>query len=211
MLLNLLRPHLTQAYQNAQAVTRMQQELILARQGMERSNQEVIALTREGHMQMMTSRARQWVAEYFGDSGLTDRLPEALQRWLRHRQGLLVSADEVPAPREPLVVEREGKRLVIRLLSDSGQSLLLVEEQVTTLSPVALKPLGLTRRETDVLAWVAQGRSNYAIGVLLGISEPTVKKHLEHIYAKLGVWNRTEAAERARTALTSSASGNLPL
>ena len=106
------------------------------------------------------------------------------------------------------MVEREGGRLVIRLLSDSGQSLLLLEEQGAALSPVTLGPLGLTRREADVLAWVAQGRSNYAIGVLLGISEPTVKKHLEHIYTKLGVWNRTEAAERARAALTSSASGS---
>jgi DNA-binding CsgD family transcriptional regulator len=61
------------------------------------------------------------------------------------------------------------------------------------------------------LAWVARGRSNYAIGVLLGISEPTVKKHLEHIYAKLGVWNRTEAVARVRAVLTSSASDSFPL
>lgn len=48
-----------------------------------------------------------------------------------------------------------------------------------------------------MLTWVARGRANHAIATILGLSERTVEKHLERIYAKLNVWNRTEAAARA--------------
>jgi DNA-binding NarL/FixJ family response regulator len=55
----------------------------------------------------------------------------------------------------------------------------------------------LTARERDVLAYVAEGHGNRAISQLLGISEHTVKFHLASIYGKLGVGNRTEAAQQA--------------
>ena len=55
-------------------------------------------------------------------------------------------------------------------------------------------PFGLTRRETEVLGWVARGKSNAEIAATLSIAPGTVKKHLDHIYAKLGVSTRTEAA-----------------
>lgn len=55
----------------------------------------------------------------------------------------------------------------------------------------------LTTRERDVLAYVAEGHGNREIGQLLGISEHTVKFHLASIYGKLGVGNRTEAAQQA--------------
>jgi len=56
---------------------------------------------------------------------------------------------------------------------------------------------GLTLREREVLAWVALGKSNAQIGAILGISSATVGKHLERIYPKLGVENRTAAASFA--------------
>lgn len=56
-----------------------------------------------------------------------------------------------------------------------------------------LIPLGLTVREADVLFWLIHGKSNADIGVLLEISAATVKKHLEHVFEKLGVENRTAA------------------
>lgn len=62
----------------------------------------------------------------------------------------------------------------------------------TTAAP--LEALGLTPREAEVLLWVAQGKGNRDIGVLLDISEATVKRHLLHIYEKLKVETRTAAA-----------------
>lgn len=66
LLLNLLRPHLAQAYANAQAVTAMQQELTLWGQASEMSGQGVVVLTKEGQVRLMTPRARGWLAAYFG-------------------------------------------------------------------------------------------------------------------------------------------------
>ncbi|MFN3986632.1 MAG: DNA-binding response regulator [Rhodocyclaceae bacterium] len=54
----------------------------------------------------------------------------------------------------------------------------------------------LTVRELDVLEWVAKGKTNRDIGEILGMSPRTVNKHLEHIYEKLGVENRTAAVSR---------------
>jgi DNA-binding CsgD family transcriptional regulator len=68
---------------------------------------------------------------------------------------------------------------------------------------IFVERLGLTRRETEVLTWVADGKTNAEIGVILGTSPRTVQKHLEHIFEKLGVETRTAAAVRA-LALTSS-------
>ncbi|MGH2886393.1 MAG: response regulator [Solirubrobacteraceae bacterium] len=52
----------------------------------------------------------------------------------------------------------------------------------------------LTARERDVLALIAQGRSNKRIALELGISEKTVKTHVGHVLAKLDVTDRTQAA-----------------
>ena len=52
----------------------------------------------------------------------------------------------------------------------------------------------LTGREREVLALIAQGRANKRIALELGISEKTVKTHVGHVLAKLGVADRTQAA-----------------
>jgi DNA-binding NarL/FixJ family response regulator len=73
-------------------------------------------------------------------------------------------------------------------------------EQQTTLtvrSPEELLPLGgLTPREAEVLYWVAQGKTNPEIGLILAVSVATVKKHVEHIFEKIGVENRSAAILR---------------
>jgi DNA-binding CsgD family transcriptional regulator len=66
--------------------------------------------------------------------------------------------------------------------------------------PAALQPtrdeFGLTRREREILAWVARGKTNAQIGEALWIAPSTVRKHLENIYPKLGVRTRTAAVTR---------------
>lgn len=64
-------------------------------------------------------------------------------------------------------------------------------------SPRPLEPLGLTPREAEVLLWVAQGKSNGDIAVILSMAEATVKKHMGSIMEKLGVESRTSATVRA--------------
>ena len=55
----------------------------------------------------------------------------------------------------------------------------------------------LTPRETEILQLIARGLSNRAAAETLGLSRATVRTHLEHIYAKLDVSNRTEAVTEA--------------
>ncbi|HSU54202.1 MAG TPA: response regulator transcription factor, partial [Candidatus Dormibacteraeota bacterium] len=56
-----------------------------------------------------------------------------------------------------------------------------------------LESLGLTPREAEVLLWVAQGKSNGSIAILLGMAEKTVKKHMGSIFTKLGMEGRNAA------------------
>jgi ATP/maltotriose-dependent transcriptional regulator MalT len=58
----------------------------------------------------------------------------------------------------------------------------------------------LTRRECDVMLCVADGLSNAEIASVLVVERSTVRKHLEHIYEKLGVRSRTGALAKIRTA-----------
>lgn len=51
----------------------------------------------------------------------------------------------------------------------------------------------LTRRETEVLTWAARGYGNEEIAAVLGVSTATIRKHLEHVYERLGVSSRAEA------------------
>src|SRR5436190_23278121 len=60
--------------------------------------------------------------------------------------------------------------------------------------PLLPHPATLTAREHEVLHWVAEGKANGDIGRILGCAERTVKKHLQHIFPKLGVETRTAAA-----------------
>jgi DNA-binding NarL/FixJ family response regulator len=58
-------------------------------------------------------------------------------------------------------------------------------------------PGGLSQRELEVLRLLAAGRSNPEIAAALVISRNTVYRHVNHIFTKLGVENRTEAAAYA--------------
>ena len=52
----------------------------------------------------------------------------------------------------------------------------------------------LTPREAEVLFWISEGKSNHDIGIILGAKTGTICKHVEHIFSKLNVENRTSAA-----------------
>ncbi|MFT3855989.1 MAG: response regulator [Aquabacterium sp.] len=66
-----------------------------------------------------------------------------------------------------------------------------------------LEGAALTPRETEVLSWLAKGKTNRDIAEILGMSHRTVNKHLEHIFEKLGVETRAAAAALASRAIAS--------
>jgi DNA-binding NarL/FixJ family response regulator len=69
-----------------------------------------------------------------------------------------------------------------------------------------LLALGLTPRAAETLLWLAQGKTNSDIATILGITESTVKKHVQEIFEKLGVETRGAATVRALEALNMPAS-----
>src|SRR5437773_4963648 len=69
-----------------------------------------------------------------------------------------------------------------------------------------LLKLGLTPRATETLLWLSQGKTNSDIATILGITESTVKKHVQEIFEKLGVETRGAATLRALEVLNAGVS-----
>ena len=124
-------------------------------------------------------------------------LPQALRSWLEDAVTVTPSLESTNVcdfehgglalrarlPGEPMPGELKGTRL-----------LLLEKRSATAAATPALSSYHLTQRESEVLTWVARGKTNKDIADILGMSPRTVNKHLEHIYVKLGVETRTAAA-----------------
>jgi DNA-binding CsgD family transcriptional regulator len=198
LFIKLLSPHRNQAYRNAQTFTHMQQKLTLVDQALDRLHLGIIVLTADRKVRLATASAVKQVTNYLGHQCLRgNRLPEPLRTWIKQQEVVVKEKGDVVLQRNPLVLAREGKRLVIRFVSDLDQSLLLLEEHPTTMQLQSLVPFGLSPREAQVLDWVAQGKTNKEIGVILDLSPRTVQKHLEHIYRKIYVETRTAAAAKA--------------
>ncbi len=193
-LLSALGPHLVQAHRNAELLASAARHDGPADGDRTTTDVEVVLLSSGGTVQFATPRARSWLASYFGGSRARDgRLPGTLADWLSAQASALEGGDGVPPPRRPFVVGSEGARLEIRV-AEWGQRALLVRESRRASSTEVLVALGLSPREAQVLAWVAEGKTNSEIGIILGARPRTVAKHLERIFRKLGVETRTAAA-----------------
>ena len=191
LILNLLRPHLFQAYTNAQKYQQLQQTADRVQQSL--NSLGVVRLNTEGQIQSIAPQAIIWLETYFAKSTCLDQLPDHLWAWVKHQITVDKNTDP-PATCLPLRIQQAGRELTIRLVIKPSQDnyLLLLEEQ-TLASLNALELLGLSQRETEVLALVVQGKANKSISIQLNIRIGTTRKHLEHIYFKLGVQSRTEA------------------
>ena len=137
-----------------------------------------------------TPLARRWLPAYFLSP--PDQVPPALLAWLQ----------QAAPGRElrPLSTALGARQLVASLQGRTAdEDWLVVLREVSDAATVEAMMLafGLTLRESEVLYWVAKGKTNRDIGDILGSSPATVKKHLERVYEKLGVETRTAAAALA--------------
>ena len=126
-------------------------------------------------------------------------LPAAARDWLRGDRasgaggGSFVIEQADAAPR--LLLGHVGR-------GGSGEHLLrLSKAEADSCEALLQARLALTKREAEVLTWIARGKSNRDAGEILGLSPRTINKHLEQIYAKLGVENRASATAIAIRAL----------
>jgi DNA-binding CsgD family transcriptional regulator len=104
----------------------------------------------------------------------------------------------------PLRVRRFGRQLIVRLipLDESRGTVLMLEERADSATGNRFAGLRLTPRQMEVLLEVQKGKRNEEIAAALGIRPLTVKKHLEHIFDRLGVESRTAAVARLHEANT---------
>jgi transcriptional regulator EpsA len=119
---------------------------------------------------------------------------------LLHGSGVLAGGASVfalfglpdgPSPRHAYFLE-----LLLPFLHLALQRLGEAEAGDGAARPPASMARALSLREREILAWVREGKSNFEVGCILGLSAMTVKNHLQRIYKTLGVSNRTHALSR---------------
>ncbi|MCA6117598.1 response regulator [Bradyrhizobium sp. WSM 1738] len=163
-----------------------------ARAALDVSGRYLLAVNGAGKLMWATPQAQKLLSDALSSEGDAVVLPDPIPQWLEQaRKGKAGSKATVIAAlpgNEPLRLQYMGKlganEFLLRLAKDSGAD-----------APAEFSSeLGLTTREGEVLSWLSKGKTNRDIAQILGLSPRTVDKHLEQIYAKLGVENRTAAA-----------------
>ena len=147
----------------------------------------VVVLDRQGRIAWRSPQAALWLEQAFGAStaAATAWLQSAWDTTAQHPLGgsSLLS--------QPVGEVGIGERmLVLRVGTDNLRA-----------STQRLQDASLTPRETEVLGWLAKGKTNRDIAQILGMSPRTVNKHLEHVFEKLGVETRAAAAAIASGSL----------
>ena len=164
-----------------------------ARAALDVSGRYLLAVNSAGKIMWATPQAQKLLSDTLSpDSDNDVLLPDPIPQWLdQARKGKAGSKAAVMATLpgdEQLRLQYMGKlganEFLLRLAKDSGSE-----------TPAEFSSeLGLTTREGEVLSWLSKGKTNRDIAQILGLSPRTVDKHLEQIYSKLGVENRTAAA-----------------
>lgn len=206
LVLTLLRSHLMTAMRNVTELGQLRLERDLLQKGAKNEQQGAVLFRAEGIIVCISSCAKELLAQYFGlhlQEG--DTLPGNLLEWIATESRVPIIGSKVyrlsaattqRVEREPLVFEKEGACLTIRLLDDAvtGDQILFLMQKPLLSSSQLVNRYDLSRRETEILLLLSQGKTNAEIAFVLNISKRTAEKHLERIFAKLGVETRTAAA-----------------
>jgi CheY-like chemotaxis protein/DNA-binding CsgD family transcriptional regulator len=161
----------------------------LARDAIDVGGLGVLVVDAQRRFAWRSPKAQGWLAEAFGSGTGAEA---ACINWL-HPPGN-GDTGEVRHRND------DGHPLSARRLGDIGLGdvmWLLGRPPDAAASPSRLTTASLTPRETEVLSWVAKGKTNRDVGDILGMSPRTVNKHLEHVFEKLGVETRSAAAALA--------------
>lgn len=167
-----------------------------AQQALDSMGQNLFAVNQVGELLWATPQTHDFLSNIpLSDDWFQESLIPAVKHILSH--------DELKTVTQS--VAYEGGRCELALVSqrENGDSTFRVNHAVKAMSDEErLKTsLNLTGRESEVLYWLSNGKTNKEIAHILDIGPRTVNKHLEQVFAKLGVENRTTAAGIAIRAL----------
>lgn len=160
-----------------------------ARLALDTAGRYLLAADGRGNVLWTTPQAQRLMADIVGTS-----LPDAAR-------GAIARG----AVSETILLGEIGtRRLSLSMIGRTGDDELLfrlMSDDVGGEEAILKRRFAVTSREAEVLLWVARGKSNRDIGDILGLSPRTVNKHLETVFAKLGVENRASAAILALKAI----------
>jgi DNA-binding NarL/FixJ family response regulator len=164
-----------------------------ARAALDVSGRFLLAVNRQGMIMWATPQAQKLLSDNLGASADDELvLPAPMLQWLEQAQKGNAGSKTPSMASFP-----DNEQLRLQYMGKLGPNeflLRLAKESSTNQPPEFSSELGLTTREGEVLSWLSKGKTNRDIAQILGLSPRTVDKHLEQIYAKLGVENRTAAA-----------------
>ncbi len=170
-----------------------------ARAALDVSGRFLFAVSGQGKIMWATPQAQKLLSDNLA-AGADDELalPPSMLQWLELAQKAGPGSKAQATASFP-----DNPQLQLQYMGKSGPNevlLRLAKDSSPDLPARFSSELGLTTREGEVLSWLSKGKTNRDIAQILGLSPRTVDKHLEQIYAKLGVENRTAAAAIATNA-----------
>ncbi|MCS5588186.1 MAG: DNA-binding response regulator [Porticoccaceae bacterium] len=172
-----IRVHLTNAHLTSSAYT-----------ALDSTGQHLFTVNVDAQIVWATPQTKQlFDCAQVDESWLQTKLPEQISQWLCHR----------PEPGQLLDLQGIEHSLTIRLIeyADNREVLLKLLDGMEPSDAQKLKAaLPITNRESEVLYWIGNGKTNQEVGQILDTSPRTINKHLEQIFRKLEVVNRTSAA-----------------
>jgi DNA-binding NarL/FixJ family response regulator len=159
-----------------------------AQTALDSTGQNLCSVSRRGELRWATPQVNHYLERLGGWGQL--QLAEPLSHWLKHN----------PPEGGQLQMVAAGsalKWMLVGSISDDEYLLRLINENESGECEQLKQRFAITCREAEVLLWVARGKTNREIAQILDLSPRTINKHLEQLFKKIGVENRTSAATLA--------------
>ncbi|MGJ8693682.1 MAG: response regulator [Thalassotalea sp.] len=158
-----------------------------AQTALDHAGNNVFCVSGEGRLSWATPYVHELLAEVSGDDlSPWATLAEQFKRWLLTCRDNKINL-EVTCFAKPISIFYERQENDLHLLR-------IIEAKIQKTPQDLQANLPITKRESEVLYWLSYGKTSWEISQILTMSPRTVNKHLEQIYKKLGVDNRTSAA-----------------
>lgn len=156
-----------------------------AQDALDHAGKNVFCVNDDGRLSWATPHVHELI-EKITEEDITPwaTLAESLKSWLNKKDQSALIINKFA---KPLQIHYERQQDDLHLLR-------IVADKVNKNASDLQKSLPTTKRESEVLYWVSYGKTSWEISQILEMSPRTVNKHLEQIYKKLGVDNRTSAA-----------------